>query len=117
MVTFIGFQVDPLTDTLLVRASLNTGSGLRPGQFVSVRILIEVRPDRLAVPIESVVTREGESVIALVEGDRAKQTIIKPGLREGNLVEVEGEGLREGMRIVTQGVYGLPPETRIRVAP
>jgi membrane fusion protein (multidrug efflux system) len=114
-VTFIGPQVDPLTDTVLVRASLNHDSGLRPGQFVSVRILVEERPDRLVVPIESVVTREGTSVIAVVEDDSAKQTIIKPGLRDGNLIEVSGEGLQEGMTIVTQGVYGLPAETRIRV--
>jgi membrane fusion protein (multidrug efflux system) len=114
-VIFIGPQVDPLTDTLLVRASLNTDSGLRPGQFVSVRILVEERPDRLAVPIESVVTRAGASVIAVVEGDRAKQKVIKPGLRDGNLIEVSGEDLQEGMTIVTQGVYGLPAETRIRV--
>ncbi len=115
MVTFIGPQVDPLTDTLLVRASLNHDSGLRPGQFVNTRILVEERLKRLAVPIESVVTREGSSVIAVVEGDRAKQTVIKPGLRDGNLVEVAGKNIREGMTIVTQGVYGLPAETRIRV--
>ena len=113
--TFIGPQVDPLTDTLLVRASLNNDSGLRPGQFVSVRILVEERPERLAVPIESVVTRDGASVIAVVEGDRAKLKVINPGLRDGNLVEVAGENIREGMTIVTQGVYGLPAETRIRV--
>jgi membrane fusion protein (multidrug efflux system) len=115
MVIFIGPQVDPLTDTLLVRASLNKDSGLRPGQFVSVRILVEERLERLVVPIESVVTRDGASVIAVVEGDSAKQKIIKPGLRDGNLIEVSGDGLQEGMTIVTQGVYGLPPETRIRV--
>jgi len=40
---------------------------------------------------------------------------IKPGLRDGNLIEISGEGLQEGMAIVTQGVYGLPPETHIRV--
>jgi membrane fusion protein (multidrug efflux system) len=69
----------------------------------------------LAVPIDSVVSKEGASVIAVVEGDNAKQIVIKPGLRDGNLVEVDGEGLQEGMTIVTQGVYGLPPETHIRV--
>jgi membrane fusion protein (multidrug efflux system) len=114
-VMFIGSQVDPLTDTVLVRTTLHTESGLRPGQFVSVSIVVEQRTDRLAVPIDSVVNREGASVIAVVEGDNAKQKVIKPGLRDGNLIEVDGEGLHEGMTIVTQGVYGLPPETRIRV--
>lgn len=112
---FIRPQVDPLTDTVLVRATLNKDSGLRSGQLLSVRIVVEERPERLAVPVESVVTREGASMIAVVEGDSAKQKIIKPGLRDGNLVEISGEGLQEGMTVVTQGVYGLPPETRIRV--
>lgn len=114
-VIFIGAQVDPLTDTVLVRTTLPTESGLRPGQFVSVRIIVEQRTDRLAVPIDSVVHQEGASVIAVVDGDNAKLKVIKPGLRDGNLIEVDGEGVQEGMIIVTQGVYGLPPETRIRV--
>ncbi|MBL6987686.1 MAG: efflux RND transporter periplasmic adaptor subunit [Methylobacter sp.] len=112
---FVGPQVNPLTDTVLVRATLNKDSGLRPGQFVNVRIVVDELVDRLAVPIESVVTRDGESVIALVEGDNAKQKVIKAGLRDGKLIEISGEGLQEGTTIVTQGVYGLPPETRIRV--
>ena len=114
-VTFIGAQVDPLNDTVLVRATLPAESGLRPGQFVNVRIVVEQRTDRLTVPIDSVVSQEGASLIAVVDGDNAKQQVIKPGLRDGNLIEVDGEGLLEGMTIVTQGVYGLPAETRIRV--
>jgi membrane fusion protein (multidrug efflux system) len=113
--SFIGPQVEPRTDTVLARVSLTKGGPLRPGQFVSVRVVVEDRPERLAVPVESVVRREGISVIAVVEGDRAKQMPIKTGLRDGNLIEVEGGGLREGLRIVTHGAYGLPPETRIRV--
>ncbi|MCK9396075.1 MAG: efflux RND transporter periplasmic adaptor subunit [Methylobacter sp.] len=112
---FIGPQVDPLTDTVLVRAAQPADSGLRPGQFVNARIVAGERPDRLAVPIESVVTRAGTSMIAIIEGDNAKLKAVKPGWRDGRLIEISGEGLQEGMAIVTQGVYGLPPETRIRV--
>jgi len=112
---FIGAQVDPFTDTVLVRATLSKASGFRPGQFVNARIVVEERPERLAVPVESVVTRDGVSLIAMINGDSAKLKLIKPGLRDGNLIEISGEGLQEGMAIVTQGVYGLPPETRIRV--
>ena len=113
--TFIGPQVDPLTDTVLVRVTLNQDSGLRPGQFVNVHIVVEQRSGHLTVPIESVVTRNGTSLIAVVDGGNAKQKTVKPGLRDGNLIEISGEGLQEGKVIVTQGVYGLPPETRIRV--
>jgi hypothetical protein len=39
---------------------------------------------------------------------------VKVGLKEGGLVAIEGEGLKEGMGIVTTDAYGLPKETKIR---
>lgn len=114
-VIFISPQVDPLTDTVLVRASINSGDALRPGQFVSARIIVEERNDRLTVPIESVVSKETGSTIAVVEGNTAKQIAISPGLRDGKLVEITGDAIQEGMTVVTQGAYGLPAETHIRV--
>ena len=68
------------------------------------------------MPVESVVTDvEGHSVIAVVEGDKAAQKPVKAGVRDGGLVEVEGEGLKEGDTVVTVGAYGLPKETKVRV--
>jgi membrane fusion protein (multidrug efflux system) len=113
-ITFISSQVDPLTDTVLVRASLPADAKLRAGQFVNVAITVEER-GCLAVPIDSVVTREQSSHIAIVEGNQAKQHDVTLGLRDGDLIEIQGAGLHEGMTVVTQGAYGLPPETRIRV--
>jgi len=119
-VTFISPQIDPLTDTVRVRVSpINKTCAesrcLRPGQFVNAGIVVETLRDRLAVPVESVVTTDNTATIAVVEGDKAKQREVTPGLRDGNLVEIAGEGLSAGMLVVTQGAYGLPPETRIRV--
>jgi hypothetical protein len=37
------------------------------------------------------------------------------GLHEGGLVEIQGEGLKEGMAVVTVGTYGLPDKTKIRI--
>ena len=113
--TFIGGQIDPKTDTALVRIAVPANAGLRPGQFVSVRIVSEERRDRLAVPAESVVKTEDGSAIAIVEGDKATLKLVKPGLRDGAVIEVEGEGLKEGMTVVTKGAYGLPKDTKIRV--
>ena len=115
VVTYLSPQVDAATDTVLVRVSIPSGSFLRPGQFVAARIVCETRTDRLAVPVESVFTTDGASVIAVVEGDKAIQKPVKMGLREGGLVEVEGEELKAGMTIVTVGAYALPNETKIRV--
>src|SRR5205823_4480544 len=90
--------------------------GLHPGQYLQIRIVSQERRDRLAAPLESVVkNEEGNSVIALVQDDRAIQRPVKTGVRDGKLIEVEGEGLKEGDVVVTTGAYGLPKETKIRV--
>jgi RND family efflux transporter MFP subunit len=114
-VVFVGAQVDSRTDSVAVRASVPAGAGLRPGQLLTVRICTAERKDRLAVPVEALVTEAGASTIAVVTGDRAVKRPVKPGLRDGPLVEVEGEGLREGLTVVAAGAYGLPRESRIRV--
>lgn len=114
-VSFIGSQVDADTDTVRIRVPVPTRSGLRPGQFVTVRIAADDRPDRLAVPVESLLQGPDGPEIALVEGDIATRTRVTPGLREGNLVEVTGDGLRAGMSVVVRGAYGLPPTSRVVV--
>lgn len=115
-VVFISPQVDTTNDTVLVRAAIPKDAGLRPGQFLRARIITEEHKDCLAVPRESVVTdAEGRSVIAVVEGDKATQQLVKIGLRDGVWIEVQGDGLKEGAVIVTTGAYGLPNETKIRV--
>ncbi len=115
-VSFVSPQVDSKSGASLVRVAIAAESGLRPGQMVRARIVSEERPGRLAVPRESVVTDvEGHSLIAVIEGSKAVQKPVKAGLRDGNLVEVEADGLKEGDAVVTVGAYGLPKETKIRV--
>ena len=114
-VAFIGAQVDPKTDTAPVRISIAREAGFRPGEFVRVRIVSEERRDRLTVPVDSVVKTDDGTIVALVEGDHAIQTPVKVGLRDGDRIEVVGEGLAEGMTVVTTGAYGLPKETKVRV--
>lgn len=114
-VEYLGAQVDPTTDTVLVRSRLPRSSSLRPGQYVSVRILTEERPNQLAVPAESIVRGANGAEVALVQGDMAVRTPVTTGLTEGGMIQIEGDGVREGMTVVVQGAYGLLPKTRIQV--
>lgn len=115
-VLFIGHEVDPATDAVEVRASVPRALQAQVGQFLAARIVTDEQSDCLAVPVQSLV-REGDADawIAVVEGDRAHRVAVTDGVREGGLVEVSGEGLHEGMQIVTDGAYGLPEQTKIRV--
>jgi len=75
------------------------------------------KSDCLVVPEESLVTTaEGrQTVLAVIENGTAFQKVVRSGLRENGMVEVTGEGIHEGMQIVTTGAYGLLPETRVRI--
>jgi membrane fusion protein (multidrug efflux system) len=113
---FISPNVDKNNGAVLMRALLPAGGALRPGQFVSLRIVTAVRTNCLAAPTESVVTDEsGKSVIALVKGDDAIQTPVQTGLRENGWVEIEAPKLKAGDTVVTVGAYGLPEKTKIHI--
>ncbi len=115
-VLYVSPQVDAKTATVLVRVSVPPEAGLRSGEFVHVRVITDEHAGKLAVPREAVYTdHDGQSTLSVVEGDVAKQRAVKVGLRDGGLVEVEGEGLSEGATVVTQGSYALPKETKVRI--
>jgi RND family efflux transporter MFP subunit len=114
-VSFVSPSVDQKTNAVLVRLTLPEDSQLRSGQFVRTRIVTQELTDRLVVPRDSVVKADDVEVIYVVEGDKAVQTPVKTGLRDGNLVEATADGLKEGDTIVTVGAYGLPKETKIKI--
>lgn len=115
-VLILGRDVNPATGTYRVQASVPKGAGFMPGQFTEIRIVAEEHEGVLAVPEGSVVTRPEEGTwIVVVEGDRAVRRAVAVGLRDGDLVEVSGEGVEEGASVVTDEAYGLPEETAIRV--
>ena len=116
--SFVSPAVDANNGTILVRAALPADSGLRPGQFVQLKIITAVHTNCLAAPETSVVTDvAGKSVLSLVQGDAAIQTPVQTGFRENGWVEVEGSELKAGDTVVTVGAYGLPEKTQIQVVP
>ncbi len=114
--SYVSPGVDTSNATVLVRGPLATNTGLRPGQFVPLRVVTAVHTNCLAVPAESVVTDEtGRSFVALVKGDEASQTPVQTGLREQGWVEITAPELKAGDIVVTVGAYGLPGKTKILV--
>ena len=108
-------QVDAKNGSVQMGIDLPAGASLRPGLAVRVRIVAEEHKDCLAVPREAVVTDEnGDSVIAVVEGDQATHKTVKAGLEENGLIEIIADDIKEGDKVVTAGAYGLPQATRIK---
>lgn len=115
-VGFIGSAVNTSNNTVSVRGFLPPDSGLRPGQFVPVRIMSATHTNVLAAPAESVVTAiDGQSVIALANGNEADQKPVQTGFRENGWVEISAPGLKAGDKVVTVGAYALPDKTQINI--
>ena len=113
---YLSPTVDTNNGTVGAWAKLPPDSGLRPGQFVPLRIVTAVHADCLAAPEASVVTDiSGRSVIALVHGDEATQVPVQTGFRENGWVEISASGLKEGDKVVTVGAYALPDKTQISI--
>jgi membrane fusion protein (multidrug efflux system) len=108
--------VDPNTDTISIRASIPPTVEFHPGHFLNIRIICAEHKDCLAVPEVSLISSEEEgSWIMAVQGDEAVRIPVQDGFREHGLVEVTGEGLTDGMIIVTEEAYSLPSVTKIHI--
>jgi membrane fusion protein (multidrug efflux system) len=113
-ITGIEPKIDPASRLVTARAELdNRTLGIRPGQFVHVRIELPAEDNVVTVLQTAVIASlYGDYVYVVTEGEQAneqgqkpliaKQVFVKTGRRNGNQVEIV-EGLKPGQQIVTSG--------------
>ncbi len=117
---------DAQTRLVTARAEVdNKALGLRPGQFVHVRVDMATT-DSVVTVIQTAVstTLYGNYVYLIVDGDKTddkgvkqqivKQAFVKTGRREGNLIEIT-EGLKPGQLVVTSGQNKLSGGTPVKI--
>jgi RND family efflux transporter MFP subunit len=80
----------------------NPPSEVKAGMFAEINIATESRNQVIAVPSEAVVVKEGNTIVYIIEKDKAKLVSVKTGLDNGKMVEIT-EGLNEGMEVVVKG--------------
>ena len=117
-VVYIAPEVNAETDSIRVQIQPDNESSLnfKKGQLIRLQIEQEMHTQCLAVNVEAVVRdADGKSYIAVVDGNTANRCYVSEGIRQGDLVEIEGDGLAAGMTVVTQGAYGLPESSGIKV--
>jgi len=94
----------------------NPGLRLKPGMFVRVRVVLERVADASIVPEQALLKREERSGVFLVseDGTRARWQPVQVGIRQGEWVQIRGEGLHG--RVVTLGQQLLDDGSAIRIA-
>jgi peptidoglycan hydrolase-like protein with peptidoglycan-binding domain len=81
--------------------TLDDPASTEPGR-VTVEFDGEKRENVLAVPVQALLAlREGGYAVEVVEGGKSRYLAVQTGMFAGGMVEISGQGLTEGMTVVT----------------
>jgi membrane fusion protein (multidrug efflux system) len=103
-------QVDPQTDTLIMRATIpNPERTLTDGQFVTAIIRERQEAPRLVVPQAALqVDQSGYYVLAVNDQDKVEQRRVQTGPQRGIDVVVTS-GVKEGEKVIVDGIQKVRP--------
>ena len=114
-VTRVATRVDPVTRSLRVQADFDNEDGrLRQGMFMLARLLLDER-EALTVPEEALL-KEGTSSAVFVlddDGERVSRVEVTSGQRRDGRVEIRGDGLEAGARVVVAGLQSVRDGARV----
>lgn len=112
------FNRESRTCQVLMRVKNDDGR-MRPGMFARALIAGERFEDRLLVPREAVLTRDGRPLVFKVEDGRAKWLYVELGASNDHLVEItgvlQGGTLEPGDRVVVSDHLTLAHDAKIKV--
>ncbi|WP_281297730.1 efflux RND transporter periplasmic adaptor subunit [Flavobacterium limnophilum] len=103
-ISFADRQIDPTTGAITFEASFpNPDKLLRPGQYVKVGLVTDVRANAFLIPQRSVIEMQGiYQVYVLGDSSKVHMQIVKPGpaYKDGYVIE---DGLKSGDKIAMGG--------------
>lgn len=100
-------NLDTETFTMNMRALYpNTGGKLRPGRSVKVEIKVREIKNTLVVPSISILAEMGRDIAYVYKGGKARQVILKKGMRTASSVQIT-DGLNIGDTLLVTGVMQL----------
>jgi len=119
-VDVISPRIEPESRTCQVLVRLRSADGkIKPGMFVRTSIAGEVYPEKLVVPREAILTRDGRPLLFRVEDGRAKWVYVELGLRNDHVVEiasvVQGGPVEDGTPVVIDNHLTLTHDAKVKV--
>jgi len=116
-VTVVSPALDPNSTTVEIwLEAKNPRHELKPGTSVQLSLTAKTVKDALVVPTAAVIIApDGASAVMLAGSDgRAHQKAVKLGIRQADDVQIV-EGVNASDKVVANGAYGLPDNTKIKV--
>lgn len=106
--------VNPTSRTLKIELSLIEKSPVKAGMFVGIELITSTSPDSLTVPEKTVLSRDEQSFVYRINGDRAEKVVVSIGIKSGSMVEITS-GLSEGDSLVLEGAALLSDGSKVKV--
>jgi multidrug efflux pump subunit AcrA (membrane-fusion protein) len=116
-VSLISPALDPNSTTVEVWVQApNANQQLRPGTTVQIAITAQTIKDALVVPAAAVLNAKGDAAQVMVvdSQSQASSRDVKTGIATGQQVQIVS-GLKPGEMVVTEGAYGLPDKTKVKI--
>jgi len=102
-------RIDPRTRTMQIRGiSYNEREILLPGQFARVSYVLEVIPNALMAPSESVIPELNGHKVYLFQGGKVVEKQVEIGLRTELEVQITA-GINPGDTLITTGILQIRP--------
>ncbi|HEX9274281.1 MAG TPA: efflux RND transporter periplasmic adaptor subunit [Candidatus Binatia bacterium] len=109
----LGPTIDPQKRTLRLWVEVVNPSGkLKPNLFSEMNIVLGGQGEVLAIPIEALISTEGENFVFVEEKGSFRRADVVLGARDDRFVEVK-KGLLPGDRVVTDGKQQLYTQSLI----
>jgi len=107
--------VDETTRTIKVRATCgNPGRLLVPGTFARISVVLEILPDAIKIPSESVIGDITGNKVFLVRGGKANSVPVFAGIRTEKDVQIE-QGLQPGDSLILTGLLQINDGTPVAI--
>lgn len=108
-------SVNPATGTGRVRVAISNPQGkLVSGLFAYIELETGRIAERLVIPTEAVLVRQGRDLVFVVEDGRAKWVYVTVGQRSGDLVEIV-EPIAPGDSVAVAGHHSLAHDALVEV--
>jgi multidrug efflux pump subunit AcrA (membrane-fusion protein) len=116
-VTLVSPALDPNSTTVEIWVQVpNPGQQLRPGMTAQLSITAQTLHDVLVVPSSALLNARGDGAQVMVIDSKgiAQTRDVKTGIQNGEEVQITA-GLIAGEQVISQGAYGLPDKTKVKV--
>jgi HlyD family secretion protein len=116
-VSLISPALDPNSTTVEVWVQApNANLLLRPGTTAQIAINAQTIKDALVVPSVALLNAKGDAAQVMVvdSQSQASSRDVKTGIATGQQVQIVS-GLKPGEVVVTEGAYGLPDKTKVKI--